>query len=371
MEPDETLDSHATWRRTLDSLLQGFQIIGFDWSYVYVNPAAARHGQRTVAELVGKKMWEAYPGIEHSPLFVELKRVMVERVASSLENRFTFADGTPRWFELHIEPVPDGICVHSVDVEDRKVAQASLEQLNAELETQVRARTHELQLANRELEAFSYSVSHDLRTPLRALDGFARALADDYAERLEGRGLDYLSRIRKASQRMDKLIRDLLQLAQITRTTVVRQQVDLSQMAHDVMDELRASETNRKAEVSVEPGLMAACDPSLARVVLHNLLDNALKFSARSAHPCIQFARSPDAPRTFVVRDNGVGFDMQYAHKLFTPFQRLHGPDDFPGTGVGLATVQRIVRKHGGEVRVSSALGEGTRVSFGFEGVLP
>lgn len=225
--------------------------------------------------------------------------------------------------------------------------------LQADLERRVTARTGELQAANQELEAFSYSVSHDLRAPLRAIDGFSQALLDDYANQLDDQAMDYLNRVRAATQRMGHLIDDMLTLSRVTRAEMQRETVDLSALAADVLEELQKSEPERKVDWRIESGLVAQGDVQLLRIVLANLLGNAWKFTSKTATAQIEFGsiRNADVTTGFFVRDNGAGFDMTYAGKLFGAFQRLHLASEFPGTGVGLATVQRIVRRHGGQVR--------------------
>jgi signal transduction histidine kinase len=239
-----------------------------------------------------------------------------------------------------------------------------LRALNAQLEHNV----HEQMLLNRELEAFSYSVSHDLRAPLRSIDGFAQALREDWGDRLDESGQDHLSRVRNAAQRMGRLIDDLLNLSRLTRAPVQRSDVDLSQLARDVCAELVERNPTRQVTWKISDGLHAQCDAALARVVLENLLGNAWKFTSKQTESVIEFCSVPHTePPIFVVRDNGAGFDMKYADKLFAPFQRLHTEREFPGTGVGLATVQRIVRKHGGDVRVTAGLGDGAAFYFTLE----
>ena len=239
-----------------------------------------------------------------------------------------------------------------------------LRKLNTELEHTV----HEQELLNRELEAFSYSVSHDLRAPLRSIDGFAQALREDWGDRLDEAGQDHLSRVRNAAQRMGRLIDDLLKLSRLTRAPVQRVDVDLSRVAHDIIAELTDRNPTRDATWKIGEGLHANCDPSLARIMLENLLGNAWKFTSKTERAVIEFAAVADSrPTVFVVRDNGAGFDMKYVEKLFAPFQRLHADRDFPGTGIGLATVQRIVRKHGGEVRTKAEVGQGAAFYFTLE----
>ncbi len=223
----------------------------------------------------------------------------------------------------------------------------------------------QLEVANRELEAFSYSVSHDLRTPLRALDGFSLALIEDCGDRLEDSAKDYLNRIRAASQRMGTLIDDLLKLSRITRHELDRRTVDLSRLARAVEQELRGVEPARCVELIIEDGLIGVGDEHLLRVAIQQLLENAWKFTGKQPRARIEFSRTRcDGQTVYFVRDNGVGFDMTYADNLFGAFQRLHAAAEFPGTGIGLATVQRIVHRHGGRVWAEAALEKGATFYF-------
>jgi Na+/proline symporter/signal transduction histidine kinase len=234
-----------------------------------------------------------------------------------------------------------------------------------ELETRVKARTRELEAANKELEAFSYSVSHDLRTPLRAIDGFSLALIEDYEDKLDAKGLDFLGRIRKASQRMGELIDDILTLSRMTRMEMERKTVDLSRTALEVVEAILESTPEPHVNVHIQPGLTAEADERLVRLLLENLLGNARKFSAGSDNPTISFGTEERLGTTwFVVRDNGAGFDMQYADRLFQAFSRLHSQDEFEGTGIGLAIVDRIIRKHGGRIRAEGQVGKGAAFLF-------
>ena len=247
----------------------------------------------------------------------------------------------------------------------RRKAERQLEALNADLERRVSARTDELEAANAELEAFSYSVSHDLRAPLRALDGFSLALLEDYGHDLKGDAADYLRRIRAASQRMARLIDDLLMLSRMTRRDMTWERVDVSALARSIGRELGEDDPGRRVEFTVAPKLTADGDVQLLEVALRNLLGNAWKFTSRTAGARIDVgAEAHGEERVFFVRDNGAGFDAQYADKLFAPFNRLHGDDEFPGNGIGLATVQRIVRRHGGRVWAEGTTGKGATVWF-------
>lgn len=262
----------------------------------------------------------------------------------------------------------DGQAVYTAilrDITERRRAENEIRQLNAELEERVRQRTADLEAANRELESFSYSVSHDLRAPLRGIDGFSQALVEDYADKLDDQGKSYLQRVRAASQRMAELIDDMLKLARVTRAPMHHEPVDLGAQAYSIVAELQRSQPQRPVEVVIEPDLNAAGDPKLLRVLLENLLANAWKFTGRHPHPKIELgARRDNGTTVYFVRDNGAGFDMKYVHKLFGAFQRLHTTTEFPGTGVGLATVQRIVHRHGGRVWAEAAEGHGATFSF-------
>ena len=290
-----------------------------------------------------------------------------------------------------------GLCY---DITERKRIQERLRAINEELEQGVKQRTTDLQIkseeleqsqqalmnlvedmndkaaalettnnrlaaVNKELESFSYSVSHDLRTPLRAIDGFSRILLEDYADKLDADGRDNLRRVCAASQRMGQLIDDLLNLSRVTRSEMRRCPVNLSETAAQISAELRAASPLRAVACHVQPGLAAEGDPNLLRVVLENLLGNAWKFTAKQPAPVIEFGTTErHGTPAFFVRDNGAGFNMAYAGKLFGAFQRLHAATEFPGTGIGLATVQRIIHRHGGRIEAESAPGQGATFYF-------
>ena len=240
---------------------------------------------------------------------------------------------------------------------------AEVSLLNRTLEERVRQRTVELETTNRELEAFSYSVSHDLRAPLRTIDGFSLALEEDYADAVDAVGRDYIRRVRTGVQRMGQLIDSLLQLSRITRAEIVRGEVDLSGLAEMIAVNLRDENPGTPVEFRIEPGLTATADPKLIQVALENLLGNAVKFSAKVEHPVVEFGldRVKDA---WFVRDNGAGFDMFYSDKLFNAFNRLHGDKDFKGSGIGLATVARVVRRHHGRIWAESVVNHGATFWF-------
>jgi signal transduction histidine kinase len=241
----------------------------------------------------------------------------------------------------------------------------SLERARGELELRVQQRTAELAAANKELEAFSYSVSHDLRAPLRSIDGFSAALLEDCSDRLDSEGRDYLSRIRSATLRMAALIDDLLSLSRVARAELRREPIRLSEVALAIGEELRKSDPGRQVEFLVQDGMNAFGDSRLLRVVLENLLSNAWKYTSKHPTARIEFGRQQlDGKDVYFVRDDGAGFDPAYAGRLFGAFQRLHGMDEFPGTGVGLATVQRIIHRHGGRVWAEGAVEKGATFYF-------
>ena len=249
--------------------------------------------------------------------------------------------------------------------ERRKTTEDMIMKLNFELEENVEQRTAQLTAANRELEAFAYSVSHDLRAPLRSIDGFSKALLDDYLDKLDAEGRDHLKRIRKASQRMGQLIDDLLKLSRLTRGDMLIEQVDLSAMAREIAGNLQAADPARPVRVTVQDGVTGAGDRKMLRVVLENLLGNAWKYTTKQPQPRILFGMAGNGPsRAFFIKDNGAGFDMHYVQKLFGVFQRLHSDAEFPGTGIGLATVQRIVHRHGGTVWAEGEVGKGATFYF-------
>jgi PAS domain S-box-containing protein len=258
----------------------------------------------------------------------------------------------------------------TLEITERKRVQAAIHQLNASLEQRVLDRTAELEAANREMEAFSYSVSHDLRAPLRAMDGFSLALAEDYAGQLDERAQNYLQFIRTGSQRMAELIDDLLNLSHLSRETMHRERVDLTAMAQEVGAELQHANPGRTVELVVAPSLAADADARMLQVVLRNLLGNAWKFTGKREGAKIEVGGTlPPAPGPPVifVRDNGAGFDPAYADKLFGAFQRLHSTQEFEGNGIGLALVQRIIRRHGGRVWAEGAVGRGATFYFTLE----
>jgi len=274
-------------------------------------------------------------------------------------------DGSEFPVEISLSPLEaeSGLLVSAAirNVTQRKRMEEDVQKLNEDL----KRRAAQLEAANRELEAFSYSVSHDLRAPLRSIDGFSHVLLEDYSQQLPQEGRDYLERVRAAAQRMAVLIDDLLNLSRLTRTALQPRFINVSSLVQEIVHGLQKSQPERQVTFSITPDLMVEADPHLMKIVLENLLSNAWKFTSRREQAAIEFGQKTHVTeRTFYVSDNGVGFDMAYADKLFGVFQRLHSVSDFPGTGVGLATVQRIISIHGGRIWAEGAEGKGAIFYF-------
>ena len=365
-------ESEARYRMMFESNPQPMWVFDRETFYfLAVNDAAIEHYGYSRQEFLAMKVTDMRPAEERGRFlrFVDDRSVGVRSVGLWKHVR---RDGSVIDVEISShDMIFDGRpALHSlaVDVTERLRMEQEIRSLNFDLEERVRARTAELSATNRELESFTYSVSHDLRNPLRAIDGFSKLLLDQHTGGLDAEGAGYLARIRAAAQRMGLLITDLLNLSRVSRGTLHKTQVDLSALAWQVAEELRELAPERTVEWRIAPGLSAWADASLMRSVLDNLLGNAWKYTRKVEHAVIEFGLRDGAAAPgyaeFFVRDNGAGFDMAYAAKLFAVFQRLHSPHEFEGTGVGLATVQRIVERHGGQVRGEGSPGQGACILF-------
>jgi len=287
------------------------------------------------------------------------------------EWRVIWPDGTTHWLSGRALVSKDDaqqplrVSGAIADVTDRKQAELDVLRVNAELEQRVRQRTTQLEAANRELEAFAYSVSHDLRAPLRGIDGWSLALLEDYGGSLDDAGRQYLNRVRSETQRMGHLIDDMLQLSRVSRGEMKADPVDLASLANGITAKLQDAQPERSMEFVIEPHLVASGDGRLLDIALTNLLSNAVKFTGTRNKALIEFGRiEKEGEMAFYVRDNGVGFDMAHTGNLFGAFQRLHKVSEFPGSGIGLATVQRVVRRHGGRVWAEAFLDRGATFWF-------
>ncbi len=490
---EELEKNELRYRNTLDKMLEGVQIIGFDWKYIYVNDAMARHGKYSREEFIGHTVMEKYPGIEQTDIYQVYKQCFDERISIHLENKFTFPDGSKGWFELSFQPIPEGLFILSVDITERrrseeevlalnkdiaiseriyrtiassiprsvisildtdhrytliegdmleqlgyskkellgnkmqdvvgpekyaemlpklkrvfagetftvedirekydtvsrfvplknhagevsaamvfvfdvselKEAQRAVAELNHNLEEKITARTIQLASANKELESFSYSVSHDLRAPLRGIDGWSLALLEDYGDVLDEKALTYLGRVRTETQRMGELIDDLLKLSSVSRVEIRLEKIDLSSVAETIIRRLQEEDPLHQVAVHIQQGLICTGDANLIEIMLTNLLGNAFKFTGKTADAQIQFGETEiDGKKTYFIKDNGAGFNMEQAKNLFGAFQRMHRQSEFAGTGIGLATVQRIIHLHFGTVWAEAVVNQGATFYF-------
>jgi PAS domain S-box-containing protein len=363
------IDTEATFRSLIEAAPDGIVIVGTAGAIVVANTQAHRMFGYEPGELPGQPVEVLVPArlraphVGHRATYQE--KPITRPMGQGLDLVGRRKDGSEFPVEISLSPLESaaGRLVISIirDIADRRQSEAELRQLNAELSRRIA----QLDALNVEMESFAYSVSHDLRAPLRGIDGFSQALVEEYADVVDDQGRAYLRRIRAAAQRMGMLIDDLLALSRVTRREMRHERVDLSAVARTVAAHVQSTEPARHVEWVIAEGVGAEGDPALLRLALENLIGNAWKFTARRAPARIAFgAERRDGRVELFVRDNGVGFDMAYAGKLFGAFQRLHAMHEFPGTGIGLATVQRIVHRHGGQLRAEAAVDRGATFFF-------
>ena len=359
----QLMDAHSQLTSLLETISDGFNTFDHEWRCTYLNSAGARMLHMSREEVLGKNLWDVRPYAADSPFGIASRRAIHENIPLRIE---AFSpEPLNTWFDARFHPSPEGLSIFFTDVTKRKQAEEEVQRLNAELEQRVRDRTAQLETANQELDTFAYSVSHDLRAPLRGIDGWSMALLEDFGPQLDDEARHYLGRVRSEAQRMGQLIDDLLALSRVTRAPLDRESVNLSALARSVADNLREIHASRQIDFAIQPNLTASGDARLLEVVFTNLLNNAVKFTGKLAAARIEVDRTENGGQpAFYVRDNGAGFDMAYARSLFGPFQRLHRASEFPGTGIGLATVQRIVHRHGGRVWAEAQVNRGATFYF-------
>jgi len=373
---DALTDEKQRLQITLESIADAVITTNQEGDIDYINPVAEKLTGWSNRDGVGVQLSRVYK-IHHE----DSGEVIDDHAAECLHNSVVSHSGphailtTCQGAELSIEdtvaPIKDhnnktiGVILVFRDITGRMARKKELLQHRYNLEKLVSRRTQELETINDELESFSYSVSHDLRAPLRSIDGFSRVLQEDCADQINDEGKDFLQRIRNSVQRMGALIDDLLMLSRTTRRTFTPVMVNISVQAEKIMGQLRTSQPEREVELVIQTGLEIYADPGLIETVLENLLGNAWKYTSKQERTHIEFGQVlQDGEPVIYVRDNGVGFDMSYAGKLFGAFQRLHSTDEFPGTGIGLATVERIINRHGGRIWVEAAVNKGATFYF-------
>ncbi len=359
------------YKSTLDSMMEGSQIIGFDFRYLYLNDIAAVQGRMKKESLLGRTMMEVYPGIENTEMFAHLAACMKNRTPHHMENEFAFPDGTSNWFKLSMEPVPEGVFILSADITKEKQLAEEIKQHRDHLEELVRERTTQLETANKELEAFSYSVSHDLRAPLRHIDGFADLLNKHARESLDEQSRRYLAIISESAKHMGVLIDELLVFSRMGRVEMRTVKLALEPLVKEIIAEMGNDIQGRAVEWEIDPLPEIQGDPSMLRLVLQNLIGNAVKYTRQRDKAVIHIgSKKENKEIVFFIQDNGVGFDMQYVDKLFGVFQRLHRSEDFEGTGVGLANVRRIIERHGGRTWAVGEIDKGATFYFSLPALL-
>ena len=362
-------------REYIDYLIQTSNamlvVLDKNGNLIQINPAAEKITGYSKDELFGKNWFELIAPKERYPqVWNEFERLRERGVPKNFENPILTKTGEERFIvwqnsEVFVEGEVENIISFGIDITDRKNAEEKLEILNNELEQRVLERTSQLELAIKNLDSFSYSVSHDLRAPIRAIDGYSNLLITDYSDKLEDEGRRYLEKIHSSIMRMNQLIDDLFNLSHASRIEIELESINLSEMAEKIFEEQKNQYPNKKVEFIVSKDLSYVTDPRLTNILLSNLISNALKYSIKNETVTITFDKTIiEGDCVFFVKDNGTGFDMKYIDKIFLPFSRLHNSDEYPGTGIGLAIVQRVINRLGGQIWAESKPNEGATFFF-------
>ncbi|MBF0396366.1 MAG: transporter substrate-binding domain-containing protein [Desulfobacterales bacterium] len=372
---DKLLEQRERLSAIINATTANINVIDRQFNIIELNKTFAATFNLPKDELLGKNILELFPEEGRKQ-----RKEWIESVLCSGNPKRVESQRGSSWVDVVLYPVFDAfgnvieVALYAIDITDRKIAEEQIRQLNTELENRVKERTALLELTNKELESFSYSVSHDLRAPLRSIDGWSMALMEDYGSNLDEQGHKYIYRIRVEAQRMGQLIDDLLKLSRLTRTEMQTNLINLSELVYKTSYKLKEKNLNSEIEFIIHPDLKTKADEGMISIVLINLIDNAIKFSSKKQISKIEFGKlkSDDhqirpediGKQIFYIKDNGVGFDMAYVGKLFGAFQRLHKTKDFPGTGIGLTIVQRIIHRHGGRIWAEGAVNQGATFYF-------
>ena len=344
--PDLGDEERSGLHSAIDSIDEGLQVIGFDWRYVYVNAAVTRHGRRSRQELVGRTMMKCYPGIEETEMFRALVRCMKGRRPEVMENEFVYPDGRKAWFDLRIQPYPKGIAVLSLDITERKRAE------------------NDLRRSNEELERFAYVASHDLQEPLRMVHGFVELLAKRYKGQLDADADEFIGYALEGALRMQRFIDDLLEFSRVGTRGAAVAPTNANEVLARAQASLKLSIDGTGATLTTDALPTVSVDAGQLEQLFLNLISNALKFHGPEPPAVHVSAASGNDHWVFSVRDNGIGIDPQHFDRLFQMFQRLHGREEYPGTGIGLAICRKIVERHGGKIWVESTPGHGATFRF-------